>query len=38
MLSALMNSFIERVRLCLTENGSHLNDLNFRTYLVKKLD
>ena len=31
MLSAVMNSFIKRVRLCLTKNGSHLNDIIFHT-------
>ena len=29
MLSAVMNSFIKRVRLCLTKNGSHQNDIIF---------
>ena len=31
MLSAVMNSFIKRVRLCLTKNGSHPKDKNFHT-------
>ena len=29
ILSAVMNSFTKRVRLCLTKNGNHLNDIIF---------